>query len=71
MISSFDNVNFSYLGVYLQGRNIKKKNVKKRDVDMGWGRKGSEMNWGIVIDIYTLPCVKKRNNRNLFYSIRS
>ena len=26
---------------------------------MGCGRRGSEMNWEIVIDIYTLPCVKK------------
>ena len=41
LISSFDNVNFSYLGFYLLGRNIKKKKKRKEEgCGHGVGEKG-------------------------------
>ena len=33
----------------------------------GWGGLGGVMNWAIVIDMYTLICIKWITNKNLLY----
>ena len=57
-----------YRWSYLQNRN-RETDVEDKHMDIKRGR-GSEMNWEIKIDIYTLLilCIKYITNKNLLYS---
>ena len=49
----------------LQGEN---RDTEVENGHVTWGGRCGGINWGIEIDIYTVPCVKQVASRNLLYS---